>query len=216
MGSCIGTWNELLKKNTKVELAAQRSAPIQPQGFGSMPHCWPRPILHPSHHLVIYPPHQWFDPLGSKPHCWALPSAIGFYPPGSIFIVGVSGLPPLGSTFCHWVSPLVIGCCLPSLGSTPHCWALPSVVGFYPSSSGAAFRHWVIPLISELCPLLLGCTLSRWALLLWHLLCQHGGSSSSIPLLSNPPRGVVDRRYVSSMGTSLLGGGWSISDMHGR
>jgi len=185
----------------KVELAAQCSTPICPQGFGSTPHCWPRPILHPSHHLVIYPPRQWFNLLGSKPRCWALPSAVGFYPPGSIFVVGVC-LPLLGSTFCHWVPPLVVGRCLPSLGSTPHRWALPSVVGFYPSSLGAAFRRWVIPLISELCLLPLGCTLSCWALLLWHLLCQCGGSSSLIPLLSNPPRGVVDRHYVSSMGAT--------------
>jgi len=101
----------------------------------------------------------------------------------------------LGSVFHRWVLPSVIGFRPLLLGAAFHRW-------FYPSSSGAAFHRWVIHLVSELCLLPLGCTLSHWALLLWHLLCQHGGSSMSIPLLSNPPRGVVDRRYVSLMGAT--------------
>jgi len=149
LGSCIGTWNKLLKKNMKVELAAQRSAPIRPQGFGSTTRRWPRPILRPSHRLIIYPSRRWFDPLGSKPR-WALPSAVGFYPPGSNFVVGLC-LPPLGSTFRHWVPPLVVGLCLPSLGSTPGRWALPSAIGLYPSSSGAAFRRWFVPFVVGPC-----------------------------------------------------------------
>jgi len=177
LGSCNSTWNELLKNNMKVELAAQPSAPIRPQGFGSMPWRWPRPILHPSHRLVIYPSHRWFNPNGSKPRCcalcrWFLPS--GFY-------------------LRHWALPSATGFYLPSLGSAPRRWALP-------------YRRWVLPLIVGRCLPPLGCTLCRWTLLLWHLLLQHGGLSS-IPLSSIPPRGVVDRRcigvghYVSSMGT---------------
>ena len=130
-------WVHVLVHGTnymKVELVAQRSAPIRPQGFGSTTWHWPCPILRPSHHLIIYPSRQWFNPLGSKPH-WALPSAIGSYPPDSTFVIGLCLL-PLGSIFHHWVPPLVIRLCLPSLGSTPRRRALPSAIGLYPLSLG--------------------------------------------------------------------------------
>ena len=119
----------------KVELAAQRSAPIRPQGFGSTTRRWPRPILRPSHRLIIYPSRRWFDPLGSKPR-WALPSAVGFYPPGSNFVVGLC-LPPLGYNLHRWALSLwhllrrrgglsssfvVLIVLNPSFGWYHHCW----------------------------------------------------------------------------------------------
>ena len=115
LGSCIGTWDELLwkkKKKRKAELAAQHSAPI-PQAL--VQHLGVGPIFHPSHCLVICLSHWWFDPFGLKPRCWVLPSAIGFYPPS------------LGSTLHCWVLPFVVGFHPSSLCSTLRHWVLPSV-----------------------------------------------------------------------------------------
>ena len=143
LGSCIGTWNELLK-NTKVELAAQRSA----LSSNKLPGIWFNASPHPS--SILSP-------------CHLSTSSV-------VRSVGIKAS-LLGSALCHWFLPSgfylrrwglssAAGFYLPSLGSTPRRWALPSIIGFYPLSSGAAFRCWVIPLVSELCLLPLGCTLS--------------------------------------------------------
>ena len=150
LGSCIGTWNELLgKKRKKKESGAGGSALSSSiPGFGSTPRRWPRPILHPSHRPILCPSHRpilcpshrpilclshrlvvcpsrwWFNPLGSKPRSWVL----------------------LGFTLRRWALPFVVGFYPSSLGSTPHRCALPFVVGSYPSSLGSAFHHWVLPL----------------------------------------------------------------------
>jgi len=131
LGSCIGTWNELLGKERKKKESRAGSSALSSNalGFGLMPRRWPRPIFHLSHRLVVHPSCQWFNLFGSKPHCWVLPSAIGFYPPllGSTlrcwvppFVVGFHPS-SLCSTLHRWVLPLVVGFCLPSLGSTPRC-----------------------------------------------------------------------------------------------
>jgi len=129
LGSCIGTWNELLgKERKKTESGAGGSAlSSNTPGFGSTPRRWPRPILRPSHRLVVRPSRWWFDPFGSKPRRWVLPSAVGFYPPS------------LGSTLRRWVLPFVVGFHPSSLCSTLRCWVLPS-------SLGSAFHRWVLPL----------------------------------------------------------------------
>jgi len=165
LGSCIGTWNELLKK--KHESRAGGSA----LSSNTTPGIWFNTSLlaspHPS--SISSPCHlsassvvrsigieasslgsalcHWFLPSGFYLRRWGLrSSAIGFY------------LLSLGSAPRHWAlpsiigfHPLVVGHCLLSLGSTPRRRALPSAIGLYPSSLSSAFCCWVLPLVVGPC-----------------------------------------------------------------
>ena len=146
LGSCIGTWNELLGKERKKKgkrswrLSAQRSAPIpralvRHLGVGLAP-SFVRLIALSSVRLVggstclgrslvvgLCP-----LPLGFTLCRWALPFVVGFYSSS------------LGSTLRRWVPPLVAVLYPSSLGPTPRRWVLPSIVGFYPSMSWNPYR----------------------------------------------------------------------------
>jgi hypothetical protein len=130
LGSCIGTWNELLGKKKKKKkkqswrLSAQLRYPLRALvrrlSVGLAP-SFVRLIVLSSVRLVG-------GSIG-----WGRSLVIGFCPL------------PLGFTLCRWALPLVVGFCLPSLGSTLRRWALPFVVGLYPPPMGSTLRRWVLP-----------------------------------------------------------------------
>jgi len=199
LGLCISTWNELLEKERKKKKSGAGSSALSSNtpGFGSMPQRWPRPILHPSHHLVVRPSHRWFDPFGLKPRHWVLPSAVGFYPPslGSTlcrwvlpFIIGFHPS-SLCSTLCRWVLPLVVGFCLPSLGSTSQCRG--TLINVVAPVSIPSIRMAVIELI-----VVLGVVAGPW-----HSLCGGGGEGGCCVGLNivSVGRGEMDRRKRKTM-----------------
>jgi len=118
LGSCIGTWNQLLgKKRKKKESRAGGSALSSNTPSGFWFDAWALALPHPS--SVLSP-------------CHLSVSSV-------VRSVGVEAS-SLGSALRRWVLPSVVGLHPPSLGSALRRWALPSTAGFYPSSLSSALR----------------------------------------------------------------------------
>jgi len=139
LGSCIGTWNELLiiiKHESRAGGSALSSNTTPGIWFNASPLASPHP-----------------SSTSSPCHLSAL---------SVVQSIGIEAS-LLGSALCHWFLPSgfylhrwglrssAIGFYLLSLGSAPRHWVLPSIIGFRPSSLGAAFCCWVLPLVVGRC-----------------------------------------------------------------
>jgi hypothetical protein len=127
LGSCIGTWNELLEKKRRRKKQSWRALSAQLQ--------YPLRALVRRLGVGLA---QSFIRLIALSSVRFVGGSIGW---GRSLVVGFCPLPLSKFTLRRWALPLVVGFCLPSLGSALRHWAVPFVVGLY------TLRRWAVPLV---------------------------------------------------------------------
>jgi len=137
LGSCIGTWNELLGKERKKKESGAGGSALSAQ---------------------LQYPGLWFDASAlASPHPSSVSSPCRPSVSSVVRPVWVQAS-SLGYALCRWVLPSVVGLYPSSLGSTLRRWVLPFIIGFHPSSLCSTLRRWVLPLVVGFCLPSLGST----------------------------------------------------------